>query len=735
MGRNAFAIAALAITLGVTAADASPLVFEETARISSPDPAFTVFPLKVAVEGDTIIATGLKNVFTLEPYEHVRSDYAAFLFRRQSNGSWTYVRTLAQASCDETERGEDTCPVSVAIRNGVAAVSAGQIYVFRRAANGDWVAESSNSYSGPGDVAVGTGVALASHPVCDALGIRAFRPTSAGIWNEVFSVSSDTSCDLWGWTGRDVDISPGNRLIATNAWLPPEATIFEPTATSWTQAATLTSPLSSATFAGSVALDDARAFVSGPQEAPIHVFNRAGGAWSHSVDIAPPDSVLRLQASTLKVRDLVFAAFSQDRHRIGSVAVFRANSSGQYDEVAKLVSSSLLSQNSRFGADMDASVDGSFARVVATGPSAVHVFDLNQIGTTPAPEQEDFEQGNAVNWTPLAGSSFSVATAGDSRVYRQSSTTGDAGAYVTAINRNNQAIEADVRPTAFDGADRWVGLVVRRTDASNYYYLALRQSNVLELKRRVNGAFVTLATTPVPVALNRNYRLRLEAVGTRLRAYVDGRLAVEAVDAMLQQGHAGVQMYRARADFDNVVLSPNPQLTLLHHRTTSYIDGYWHFNLGSWSPVYSGGSPARLVQQDTAGDARAVARVAANDQIVQVAATATSFAAGTGSRWFGVVARHVDANNFYYVTVRQDNTISLRKQVNGTIQVLDTAPFNASAGTTYTLRLEAIGTSLRAYVNGNVVLEANDSSHARGQYGLATYRTAATFDDLVAWEP
>jgi hypothetical protein len=361
---------------------------------------------------------------------------------------------------------------------------------------------------------------------------------------------------------------------------------------------------------------------------------------------------------------------------------------------------------------------------------------VNQIGSTPAPVEETFEQGNAVNWTPIAGSGFSVVSSGGSQVFRQSNTAGDAGAYVANTNWTNQAIEADVRPTAFDGANRWVGLAVRRTDASNYYYVTLRQSNVLELKRMVNGAFVTLASAPMTVVLNRNYRLRLEAVGTRVRAYVNGRLAVEAVDSALQQGYAGVQMYRASADFDNVVLSHDPHLTLLDHHTDRVIDYLWNFTLGSWSPVYASGQPARLVQQNTAGDGRALARVPANDQVVQAAVTANSFDPGTtGSRWFGLIARYVDANNFYYVTLRQDNTVSLRKMVNGTIQVLDTAPLTVSTGTPYTLRLEAIGASLRAYVSGNVVLEASDSSHARGQYGLATYRTAATFDDFVAWQP
>jgi hypothetical protein len=732
MRRRAFAIAALASTLAATAAGAAPLIFEETAKISPPDPAFTFPPLHVAVEGDAVIAIWRRTEWTLEPYEHDRSHYAAFLFQRQSNGNWAYVRTLAQQDCDEGELAEDTCPMSVAIRNGVAAVSGGGLHIFRRAVNGDWIAAPSDAFAGPGDVAVGSEAIVASAPVCIGLGVKAFRPNSAGVWSQALStIPQNGGCDDWGLLGKDVDISVGNRLIGAFEW-PAAASIFEPTSTGWTEVATLSSPLNDSSFALSVAIDDTRAFVAGPREAPIHVFSRDGGTWTHSVDVVSPDSAMRWHPTSMKVRELLFASFLHDRDRGGSVSVFRANSSGRYDEVAKLFSTSTV-ENSPLGRDMDAYASGSFARVVATGEGGVHVFDLNQVGKTPAPLQEDFEQGNSANWTPIAGSAFSVVTSAGSRVFRQSNTTGDAGAFFTNINWTNQAIEADVKPTAFDGANRWVGLVVRRTDASNYYYLTLRQSNVLELKRMVNGTFVTLASTPVSVVLNRNYRLRLEAVGTRLRAHVNGRLAVETVDRALKQGHAGVQMYRSRADFDNIVLSHNPHRTLLEHRTVNIIEGLWNFPLGSWSPTYLNGH--RLVQQDTAGDARAITRIAADDQVVQVAATANSFAAGTGSRWFGVVARYVDANNFYYVTVRRDNTLSLRKLVNGTVQILDTAPLTVSAGTTYTLRLEAIGASLRAYVNGNVVLEATDSSHASGRYGLATYRTAATFDDFIAWEP
>ena len=125
--RALIACVALAPTLSI----AAPIVVEEAAIIASPDPTFT-FPLRVAVEGDTIIATGRKH----EGGEIDR--YAAFLFRRQSNGAWLYVNTLAETSCDVGEVGEDTCTVSVAIRNGLAVVAADKVHVFERASDGKY---------------------------------------------------------------------------------------------------------------------------------------------------------------------------------------------------------------------------------------------------------------------------------------------------------------------------------------------------------------------------------------------------------------------------------------------------------------------------------------------------------------------------------------------------------------------------------------------------------------------
>ena len=143
-----------------------------------------------------------------------------------------------------------------------------------------------------------------------------------------------------------------------------------------------------------------------------------------------------------------------------------------------------------------------------------------------------------------------------------------------------------------------------------------------------------------------------------------------------------------------------------------------------------------MTQFSVAGDARAVTGVPTEDQSIDVRARATTFAGtGTGDRWFGITARYVDTLNYYYLSVRSGNTVSLRKLENGTTTVLGTASMPVNLGQWYRLRLEVVGVRLRAYVNGRPVLEAVDASFPRGVTGFVTFRTAADFADYRAIQP
>jgi hypothetical protein len=191
--------------------------------------------------------------------------------------------------------------------------------------------------------------------------------------------------------------------------------------------------------------------------------------------------------------------------------------------------------------------------------------------------------------------------------------------------------------------------------------------------------------------------------------------------------------YKVAADFDSVTLSPTPILAVMDEnfdrppeRWTTLGDGQWNtvpINPTSFNYLYE--------QSSVAGGARAITGTKTRDQSVQVEARAVGFGAGAG-RWFGVMARYVDDNNYYYVTVRNDNTLSLRKLVNGNIVTLRTVPFNLTVFQWYQLRLDAIGTSLRVYVDDRLLIEATDSSFPEGRYGLAMYKAYMNYDNFLA---
>jgi hypothetical protein len=583
------------------------------------------------------------------------------------------------------------------------------------------------------DVEVDSGTIVVTAGSCEWI-TNAYRKGTNGAWALVRSTPGEPWQDCENEDTRgDADVSGTAIIVATysDTGPPNSARIFEgPFGTT----PTMTRVASSGFTSQPVAIDGTSALVGRHPPQGILAYRRlSAGNWSQTGALLRPDNFAIDRPSQAKARGgLAIASHWADPvHgvRTGSVSVFQRKTDGSYDYVAKLVASD-RDENQVFG--RNAEISG--RRVVATNQTtkAAYVFDLPTAFTQPETMQDDFQDGNASDWTPLAGSTFTVASAA-SRVYRQSSIVGNAASLWSNTDRENQSIEADIKPTAYSTAagDKWFGLVTRYTDANNYYYVTVRSNGTLLLRRMVNGVFTTLASAALPVTLNRTYRVRLEAIGTRLRVFVDNAVLAEASDSALDQGRAGVMMYKMRADYDNVVVSSNPQTTLAQYRfefdgTDSWSE--WE-SVGTWDDT----SNFWYSQTDTTSGARSITGIATDDQVVRASARRTSTAGS--NNWFGLAARYVDANNYYYFTLRNDNTMALRKLVNGAIVELDSAPLTVATSTWYRLRLEAIGTQLRVYINDVLQLEANDASHATGRYGPVMYRTAAQYDDITATQP
>jgi hypothetical protein len=716
---------ALSLTLGgLSAAHARPRIIEESG-VLTPPPGITYvrFGWEVGTNGEYALVTGERPATgddnQIYPYD-------ALLYRRV-NGTWVFQRILSQGSNSLYEDWA-VFPVKIGMKGNLASTQLGEetpANIFRF--NGtDWVP------AGPGaglqdDVSIDGDRILYGVGGWDG---RVFEPDGSGGWTSTFLAGQPRCCDDEFW-GGPVDLLGDRAILATPYTYdlePQEIPIYERySPQGWALRTKLQVPAGVWRLGGEVALHVDNAIVTARSGA--YVWN-SSNSFTVPVDRVQAVNAYARNATTYKFAKegnlLLAAAFDPDLG-VNVINVFRPDAAGHYEHVAIL--------KARRGSVGNIEIDGN--TVIAASTMRALSFELPASLSAPQSRFENFESGNGANWTPSAGSQFTVVRSTINGVYRQSSLLGEAYSVLGNTNWRYQGVEADIRPTAFDGVDRWVGVATRFVDMQNHYYVTLRSSGSVQLKRSRGGVITTLASAPFTVQLNRVYRVRLDSIGNSHRVYVNGKLLLSAEDSGAPYaGNAALIMYKARADYDNVVVSATPRGTIFADEftdpTTTFEGDWTHNGSGQWSLARGA-----FVQSSVAGEARALIGTPTADQNISVRVRPTAFASGTTSqeRWVGAIARYRNDQNYYYLTLRSGNTLSLRKLVNGAITVIGSVPLIVSAGSWYELRLEVIGTALRAYRNGTLVIQATDTTHVSGRVGLMTYKAAAEFDNYLAYQP
>jgi len=166
---------------------------------------------------------------------------------------------------------------------------------------------------------------------------------------------------------------------------------------------------------------------------------------------------------------------------------------------------------------------------------------------------DDFEDGNANGWSK-SGGTWAVVSDG-SLVYRQSGTSADAKARAGSTSLTNYSVQARVKPLSFNGSNRFAALTARVQSSTNYYYLALSNSNQLLLRKLVGGSSTTLASKSLTVTTGTWYTLRIDVVGAQLWGYVNGALELTATDSQFSSGNIGAATFNASAEFDDFAVT------------------------------------------------------------------------------------------------------------------------------------------------------------------------------------
>jgi hypothetical protein len=358
----------------------------------------------------------------------------------------------------------------------------------------------------------------------------------------------------------------------------------------------------------------------------------------------------------------------------------------------------------------------------------------------PAPVVNNFEDRDVSDFT-FTGGQFALARRGSDDVLAQSLGNGLAIATLDDTDWTDyQRVQADITPT-FGGTGSWVGLVARYVDANNYYSFVARADQTYGIYKRVNGVDTLLYGSSLYDAPT--YRVTLRVVGNQISVdFGDFQQGVSVTDNSLTHGRGGVATWMSRADFDDVHVAATEVYGLFYREW-----GYWGDDFSSGLDELSGDwlveevieGPesylSGLQQRDASGDARAVIGTPVPNQQLTARMRVDSFGAPPQDAWIGLMARYVDANNFYYVTIRSTGQIQIRRNLNGVISVLASASFTPVLGQYYDVRFRVINDQLELYVDEARVASAHDRRIASGKYGLATYRAKANWDWFSVAQP
>jgi hypothetical protein len=350
---------------------------------------------------------------------------------------------------------------------------------------------------------------------------------------------------------------------------------------------------------------------------------------------------------------------------------------------------------------------------------------------SPATLRDDFQGNGNISWQLDYGLSY--AQRGFTRVLHKQANQ-YAEAVVNGADWLNQSIQADVRPTAFNGGTGYVALTTRRSSDGRSFYQARFSPNSVRIIRLTQGpGYQEIARAGVPFVTNRTYRVRFETRDSLLRVFVDGARVISLTDRTLTHGSASLASESVVADFDNVIVSP--LTTPLFSPLDLGNGAKWTNRGGTWVDDNNSAALLSHRQTDKTLLARSLTGVSeTDDQIIETVARIDSLPP-TGDRWVGVIARYRDDANHYYVSLGVNSGLQIRRVAGGAVTVLASIPYAVHGNVSYRLRFEAVGDQLRAYVDDVFVAEAHDATFAAGRFGVATNLAAASFSELSAAQP
>ena len=95
-------------------------------------------------------------------------------------------------------------------------------------------------------------------------------------------------------------------------------------------------------------------------------------------------------------------------------------------------------------------------------------------------------------------------------------------------------------------------MLARYVDARNHYYVTVRSTGQIQIRKIVNGVITVLGSANFTAVPGRYYDVRFLVINDQLQLYVDRALVATAHDREIASGQYGMATYRAAANWDRL---------------------------------------------------------------------------------------------------------------------------------------------------------------------------------------
>ena len=299
-------------------------------------------------------------------------------------------------------------------------------------------------------------------------------------------------------------------------------------------------------------------------------------------------------------------------------------------------------------------------------------------------------------WAP-AGGTWTDVTEG-----KQGQAAGDAF-YLNSTTGADFTYEGDVRVISGVAA----ALTFRASaDGTQHYTANVDTNGVVKLWRPGR----VIATYPTPIAVGRTYHLKVVALGTRLRAYLDhgSTPVIDATDSMYASGHFGVNVFNGTAVFDNVNVNAPGFATNLA--------GPWRPVGGTWT------APGAGVRARGSGDTFYLSATSGTDFTYEGDVTAVNGVAAALT-----FRANADATQHYTANIDTGGVVKLWRPGRD----IATYVTPIVQGRPYHLTVVAQGPNIRVYLGPTEVINATDGTYASGVFGLNGFSGTASFQNVM----